>query len=84
MELTEEQMEVYVEMKEQAALEVYRKSCGVSYQKISEPIRIALEEAFLIGYGYGGIEYENDLRKAQRDDPLTFYKWIQEGLKVDG
>lgn len=81
MDLNEEQMEAYLDMKEQAALEVYRKAGGATHTKLSESLRGALEEAFLIGYSYGGIEHEDDLRKAQKDDPVAFYNWVQEGVE---
>lgn len=81
MEPTEDQVEVYLDMKEQAALEVYRKSGGATYHQLPYTFRETLEEAFLIGYGYGGIEFEDDLRKAQKNDPLTFYNWVQEGVE---
>lgn len=83
MEYSDEQlkaMEEFINVKEQHALELYRQSASKSSHELPKEIKEALETAFLIGYGYGGIEYEEDLRKLQKNDPISFYKWIEGSL----
>jgi len=83
MQLTEEQMKQiasHLEQKEKVALEMFRGRAGESFELLPELIRETIEDAFLIGYDYGGIEYYNDLRKMQKNDPVQFYAWIKEGI----
>lgn len=80
MKYTEQEIEDLLEKKEQAAWNIYLSSTGDAFRRLPKPLQDIAKEAFLIGYGYGGIEYENDLRKLQKEDPVSFYKWIEEKL----
>lgn len=83
MDYSKEQLKViekFLYGKEQSALEFYREFSGHQLMSLPKEIRETLETTFLIGFGHGGLEHEEDLRKLQKDDPINFYKWVEGSL----
>ena len=70
----EDLYEAYLVKKEEDAWNEVKSK--LTSDKLTYNTNELIKGAFLIGYGKGGIDRENEILEISKNDPIQFYNWI--------
>jgi len=75
----EDMIEAYLEKREEDAWEKVKSK--VTSDKFSKSMNGLIKNAFLIGYGAGGVDAQEEIVQLYKIDPVGFFNWINEDQK---
>ncbi|MEM5592851.1 hypothetical protein AAHH67_15785 [Niallia circulans] len=70
----EDLYEAYLVKKEEDAWNEVKNK--LTSDKLTYSTNELIKGAFLIGYGKGGIDRENEILEISKNDPIQFYNWV--------